>query len=182
MCDNTLVKEELIELPNEWAGNCFGCSTKNEHGLKLKVLLSKNGCVSYTEVPERFCGFDGIVHGGIIATLLDEIAAWTLIVHIKRLCITQEAKIKYFKPVFVNKTIIVESQIKELNDRIVKTLAYIKNLDGLILAESESQWIIPELSTLAKLTRKDVNVIKEMYDRILKSFEDSVKNHIVGWR
>ena len=180
MCDNVLVKEELIEIPNEWAGNCFGCSTKNEHGLKLKVLLSDNGCVSYTKVSEEFCGFDGIVHGGIIATLLDEIAAWTLVVHIKKLCVTQEAKIKYFKPVFVNKTIMVEGQIKELNDRSVKTIAYVKNLDGTILAQSESTWIVPELQMLAKLTGKDVDAIKEMYNKFMKPIEGFKKKSVLG--
>jgi len=111
---------------------------------------------------------------------LDEIAAWTLVVHIKKLCVTQEAKIKYFKPVFVNKTIMVEGQIKELNDRSVKTIAYIKNLDGTILAESESSWIVPELQMLAKLTGKDVDAIKEMYNKFMKPIEGFKEKSVLG--
>ena len=96
MCCNDMFEEGLVELPNNWLGKCFGCSPKNPDGLHMKVLMTKDRCISYINVPEKFCGFDGIVHGGIIATILDEIAAWTLIVHIKKLCITQEAQIKYF--------------------------------------------------------------------------------------
>ena len=88
MSKSSLIKEGLVELPNNWLGHCFGCSPKNPDGLQMKVLMSREGCISYIKVPEKFSGFDGIVHGGIIATLLDEIAAWTLLVHIKKLCLS----------------------------------------------------------------------------------------------
>ncbi|MFX0023841.1 MAG: PaaI family thioesterase [Candidatus Hermodarchaeota archaeon] len=169
-CNNSF-EENLVELPNNWPGKCFGCSTKNEYGLHLKVLMSENGCISYTRVPEKFCGFDGIVHGGIIATLLDEISAWTLIVHMKKLCITQEAKIKYYRPVLVNSAISVEGKIKERSEHEVKTISYIKNIKGNLLAESESQWTIPDLETLAKITRNDIGIITNMYNRFIEPIE-----------
>ncbi|MFX1380676.1 MAG: PaaI family thioesterase [Promethearchaeota archaeon] len=169
-CNNAF-EDGLIELPNNWPGNCFGCSPRNENGLKLKVLMSNQGCISYTSISENFCGFDGIVHGGIIATLLDEISAWTLVVHLKKLCITQEAKIKYYKPVFVNIAISIEGQIVEKNNIEVKTISYIKDYKGNILAECESHWIVPTLQILANLTGRDPAIIEGMYNRFMEPIE-----------
>jgi len=173
-----MFKDELVELPNNWPGNCFGCSPRNQFGLHLKVFMSKHGCVSFTKIPEKFCGFDGIVHGGIVATLLDEISAWTLVIHIKKLCITQEAKIKYYKPIFVNTAITVEGKIKERNNFGVKTISYVKNIKGDILAEGESNWIIPDLRTLAKVTGKELFIVEDMYNRFMEPIELITKKKI----
>gem|GEM_PF-4431615 len=52
-------------MPNLWPGNCFACSPRNRYGLKLIFFRTEQG----------------IAHGGIVATLLDEVAAWALIAH-----------------------------------------------------------------------------------------------------
>ena len=178
MLKKELVEDELVEIPNYWPGNCFGCSPKNQYGLQLKVYLSDEGCFSLTTVSENYVGFEGIVHGGIIATLLDEIAAWTLIVHIQKLCMTQEAKIRYYRPVRINTPIVIEGKIIEVGECDVKTMAYIKDMDGNILTECESYWKIPDLKTLAKLTGKNDAQIEELYDSFIKPVELFKKERI----
>jgi uncharacterized protein (TIGR00369 family) len=167
-------------IPNQWLGNCFGCSQKNQDGLQLQVHLSEDRCYSNTIVSEKFCGFDGIVHGGIIATLLDEISAWTLVVHISKLCVTQETKLRYYYPVATNKPITVEAKIINQTENNALTRSFIKNMDGKILAESESKWFIPDFKTLAKLTGKDESSIREMYNRFMIPIEklkrEKIKN------
>jgi hypothetical protein len=76
------------EIPNYWQGHCFGCSQTNTHGLQLRFWLSGEGCFTRCTIPERLCGWDGLVHGGIVAALLDEVAAWTIIARLGRLGIT----------------------------------------------------------------------------------------------
>ena len=133
----------------------------------MKVYYSETGCVSHLVVPEHYCGFEGLVHGGIIATILDEIAAWTLILHLNKLGITQTVKIDYLKPVYINQGIIAEGIIKEHKDNFVSTNALIKNQKGDILANCESNWVLPEINTIAKITRKEPKVIEEMLETAL---------------
>ena len=56
-------------VPNQWGGFCFGCSKKNDHGLKLNFYIYGNDienlqCVSKLSIPRYYCGFDGIAQGG----------------------------------------------------------------------------------------------------------------------
>ena len=54
--------------------NCFGCSASNRDGLQMRFRTLPGGHVeSHTVVRDSFCGVDGVVHGGIQATLLDEV-------------------------------------------------------------------------------------------------------------
>ena len=163
--------KELITIPNMWSGNCFGCSPKNKYGLQMKVCYSENGCISHLVIPEYYCGFEGLVHGGIIATILDEISAWTLIVYLKRLGVTQTAQIHYLKPVYVNQVIIAKGRIKQHKDNFVITEAIIKNQKGDILAKYESNWILPTIETIAKITKKEPKVIKNMLENVLVPIE-----------
>ncbi|MFX0070171.1 MAG: PaaI family thioesterase [Candidatus Hermodarchaeota archaeon] len=165
--DTNLPRSRSDTLPNLWAGNCFGCSPKNQYGLKLQIRLTDNGCISYAKVPDQYCGFDGIVHGGIIATLLDEISAWTLIIRTLKLGVTQKATVKYYKPVPVNTSVIVEGFLANVNEYTAKTRSYIKDLDGKVLAECSSNWLFPGFETLAKITGKSTVFIEDMFNTFI---------------
>ncbi|MEZ5176222.1 MAG: PaaI family thioesterase [Acidimicrobiia bacterium] len=66
----------IAALRREYA-RCFGCGADNAIGLHLDGFTVDNGTVTVPFVPrQEFSGFDGILHGGVIATALDEIAAW----------------------------------------------------------------------------------------------------------
>jgi uncharacterized protein (TIGR00369 family) len=66
-------REKLIPLPHTAQNHCFGCGEANPGGLRLEFLLAEDGSVvSLPQVPNAFEGPPGFLHGGIIATLLDE--------------------------------------------------------------------------------------------------------------
>ncbi|MGN6674071.1 MAG: PaaI family thioesterase, partial [Thermomicrobiales bacterium] len=51
---------------------CFACGTRNADGLGLVFRQEGDTIVTEFTPDERFQGFPGVVHGGILATLLDE--------------------------------------------------------------------------------------------------------------
>ena len=54
--------------------NCFVCGVENTYGLNLSFYSTKLGEVTVeTVVPDRFQGYPGVVHGGIVASLVDEV-------------------------------------------------------------------------------------------------------------
>ena len=55
---------------------CFVCGIQNPVGLHLSIYNDPdNHCIySIVEVPEHFQGYPGVVHGGIVATMLDEVS------------------------------------------------------------------------------------------------------------
>jgi uncharacterized protein (TIGR00369 family) len=65
--------ENLIPFAHTAQNRCFGCGPANLAGLHLEFLLAKDGTVVCpATIPATFDGHPGYLHGGIIATLLDE--------------------------------------------------------------------------------------------------------------
>lgn len=155
-------------MPNTWSGFCFGCSSKNEHGLKLKFWPSKRGCFSYYTIPEYLCGYEKIAHGGIIATLLDEVAAWSIGRIILRFGITKESRIKYLKPVPIGMEVKLEGIVTEFDEFQAKTRAMIKSQNGEVLAECMSIWKIPTFKELAKMTNMDEITVRKMVENSIQ--------------
>jgi acyl-coenzyme A thioesterase PaaI-like protein len=66
-------KEHLKPFAHAPQNRCFGCGPANPTGLHLEFLIAPDGAVvSFPAVGENFEGHPGYLHGGIIATLLDE--------------------------------------------------------------------------------------------------------------
>jgi hypothetical protein len=61
-------------------GNCFACGSRNPQGLHLCFETGPDGCVAAPWQPSPiFQGYEGIIHGGIISTVLDEAMAKAVI-------------------------------------------------------------------------------------------------------
>ncbi|UCG04485.1 MAG: PaaI family thioesterase [Candidatus Heimdallarchaeota archaeon] len=162
------MEEQKKEIPNSWEFNCFGCSPTNEHGLQLRFYLSKKGCYAEYTVSSYFCGFDQWVHGGIIASMLDEVAAWSIMSHLFRVGITREITTKYLNPVQVNTIIYVEGEIVSSDEKNAIVRSRITSKDGVVLAEAESKWSLPSTSTLAKIAGIDEEELDQLFQRVIK--------------
>jgi acyl-coenzyme A thioesterase PaaI-like protein len=159
-------------IKNPWEGMCFGCSMHNDHGLKLKFWKFQEICYSKFTIPPYMCGFEGIVHGGIIALLLDEISAWTIGVNKHKMGFTLKSTIEYLKVVPVNVEVILRGRIIEENGDILTIESEIL-LENKILAKCTSVWKIPDLNLMAKLTGVEYEKLKGMVSQLV----DTVKTY-----
>ena len=162
-----------IEIPNNWEFNCFGCSPANNHGLKLRFYLSEKGCwVDDYVVPDYFCGFSRWVHGGIISSMLDEVAAWAIISHLFKVGITREIKTKFLHPVPANTQIHVEGEIITSDEKSAFVESRITSKDGVLLAIAESKWSLPSTSTLSKVAGMDKEKLDRMFQRVIQPIQE----------
>ena len=79
--------------------NCFGCSPTNPYGLKCKFVDEGEYITCHWVPSENYQGFFHVLHGGIQATLIDEIASWAIFSHEKTAGVTTEMQVKYRRPV-----------------------------------------------------------------------------------
>ncbi len=152
------------EIPNRWPGQCYGCSPRNPLGLRLRFWRSETGCFTRYVIPEHLCGFDGVAHGGVIAAILDEVSAWTVIACLGRLAITREISIRYHRPVPTGVEIRAEGQIVRRDDRSAVVRARMTLSGGPadeVLAVSTSAWALPKLSSIARMTGLDEQALSE---------------------
>ena len=160
--------DNLNYINNMWLGNCFACSSNNHRGLNMRFFYDTEGISSYLKLHENFCGFEGIAHGGITATILDEIGAWTIFALLKKVAVTQETHIKFLKPVYINQLLKAEGRIISEDDSVI-TFSTLKDENNNILAESENKWLLVSAEVLAKLSNIDTNRVNDMINKALKS-------------
>ena len=119
--------------------HCFVCGVENFNGLQIVFYEDQPGAVrASTTVPGHFQGYPGIVHGGIIAAMLDEVAGRTIIdTDPPRWMVTAKLSIRYRRPVPVEKPLQLFGTLKEDSGFLVKTSSEIRDENGAVLAEAE---------------------------------------------
>lgn len=104
--------------------NCFGCSPGNQLGLRMRFFEEDDYVFSEWKPEPHFAGYKKVLHGGIQATLLDEIASWCVQVKLKTAGVTANLDLRYKKPVFVDQgPLLLKARIEKVEKRIatVKT-------------------------------------------------------------
>ena len=105
--------EKYIQLPNRGDHNCFGCSPVNTSGLQMTFYTNETAVCSEVTVPEHLCGWNNLVHGGVLTTILDEIMSWSAIYLLKRVPMTKSMTVDFFKPIYVGDPLRVEGSVSE---------------------------------------------------------------------
>jgi acyl-coenzyme A thioesterase PaaI-like protein len=135
--------------------NCFACGELNEIGLHLKLNLEPGRCWTELTMPRRVEGWEGIIHGGIVCTILDEVMAWALVSE-DSWGVTARLSVEFRKPVTVGQAIRAEGWITDSRRRIHGTAARILDAEtGVELATAEATYVA------ASETRK--RELKERY-------------------
>ena len=79
--------------------HCFGCGLDNDAGLRIDGFERDGTTVAARFRPgAQHRGFQGVLHGGIVATALDEILAWTAILVARTMAVTATLDLKYRAP------------------------------------------------------------------------------------
>jgi uncharacterized protein (TIGR00369 family) len=77
---------------------CFGCGPNNQHGMQLRFRVEGEEVVTTFEARPGWEGAPGIVHGGLQATLADELGAWTLVGLKHQFGFTTKLDLRYYRP------------------------------------------------------------------------------------
>lgn len=126
-----------MKLQQASSRNCFVCGVENGTGLQMRFFESDTDprivTAEYT-VPKKYQGYPGIVHGGILAAMLDEVTSRTIMRgNPPRFVVTANLSLRYRKPVPVEtplrmvgrvveekgKIIIVDGEMFDLQDRLL---------------------------------------------------------------
>ncbi len=124
--------------------NCFACGSDNPYGLHLKIEFDGDTAVCEFVPDKKWEGYKGIMHGGITATILDEIMVYA--VYKKDLwSVTADFKVKYVKSVPLGEKIIAKGWVKDIRKKLVYCESVITNEKGEILAKGEGRyWVVKE--------------------------------------
>jgi len=104
-------KEHLTPFTHQASNRCFGCGPANPSGLHLEFFLAEDkSVVCLAQVSDHFEGHPGYLHGGVIATLLDEAMSKSVRAR-NALAMTRQLTVDYLRPVPSCAPIRIEGRI-----------------------------------------------------------------------
>ena len=130
---------------------CFACGALNEHGIHLDLHVDGDRCWTELALPDRFQGWDGIAHGGIICTVLDEVMAWSLAAT-DNWGLTARMSVDFKRPVRLGVPIRGEGWVTAVRRRLVETAARIVDpASGELLATATATYVAADAARKAEL-------------------------------
>jgi acyl-coenzyme A thioesterase PaaI-like protein len=130
-----------VELPH--TAGCLVCGRENPHGLHLSLFVDPaTGIVSVDAIPKsHHIGFEGVVHGGWIATVVDEAMVWTAIWASRRSCLAGEFSVRFKRKLEIGQPVIVQTKLVSLRSRLIEIECDIRNAAGDIAVIATGKYV-----------------------------------------
>ena len=135
-------------------GNCFGCSPRNLTGLKMTFEIAPGRVTSKVALGSEFESFPGMIHGGIITTLLDETMAQAALRAGRCPATTTGLRIRYAQVMETNRTYAVIAEAEKPNGDLVRVQGRLETLEGALVAVCDGTFLLwsQERANAGKLT------------------------------
>lgn len=132
--------------------SCFVCGESNASGLNLRFATDgREVRTHFTPRPEHI-GFKGVVHGGILATLLDEVMAWACVAQTKRFAFCAELNVRFIKPAQPGTELLATAELTaNRRDKIFEARAELKDHTGQIIASATGKYLPIKEADLAEM-------------------------------
>jgi acyl-coenzyme A thioesterase PaaI-like protein len=134
--------------------HCFACGTLNETGMRLDLHVERGRSWVELTLEPRFQGWDGIAHGGILCTILDEVMAWALVGE-DNWGLTARLNVDFKRTVEVGQALRGEGWITRSRRRVVDTAGHVVDArTGALLATATGVYLAADERRKAELRRR----------------------------
>jgi acyl-coenzyme A thioesterase PaaI-like protein len=134
--------------------HCFACGTLNETGMRLDLHVERGRSWVELTLEPRFQGWDGIAHGGILCTILDEVMAWALVGE-DNWGLTARLNVDFKRTVVVGQALRAEGWITRSRRRVVDTAGHVVDArTGAVLATATGVYLAADERRKAELRRR----------------------------
>lgn len=143
--------------------NCFACSPYNQGGLKLEFWENGDEVITKWNPEKQYEGWVGVLHGGIQATLLDEIGGWVVMLKLATTGVTSGMNVEYLKPVLVEKgELTIKGRLIEHKGRNAKIACTLLNGEGVECAKAQvNYFVFPEKIAKARYNYPGIEAFHE---------------------
>lgn len=122
-------------------GRCFACGPENEIGLRLRFeRAGEDGVRARTMLRPEFQGWQGIAHGGVALSLLDEAMAHAAGAAGHR-GVTASLNARFRKPVPLGVPLTIQGRVKWTRRNVLELSASVADESGAVLVEAEGRFV-----------------------------------------
>jgi acyl-coenzyme A thioesterase PaaI-like protein len=124
---------------------CFVCGRDNPTGLHMHFFTDGDGCVHADYIPRaEQQGYPGVMHGGLLTTMLDELIGRTAIAS-DLWCMTAKLEVRFRKPVPIGEPLKLKGEITNKSGRLLQGRGEIRLADGSLAVEARGTYLrIPD--------------------------------------
>ena len=137
--------------PRAYDQVCFACGDRNPHGLRMRFQLDPDAPPQDATVLCRYHpreadqGFPGVLHGGILVTLMDESMAWAMWAKSEALGVTAKMDVRYRRPAPAGVHLLVRARVLTDRGRRLEVESTVSTEDGSRIAEATALFLrLPE--------------------------------------
>lgn len=110
----------------------------------IRAKKDESVSVVFLHLGRGVCGHDGIVHGGLLATLLDETLARTAISNLpEKVGVTANLSLNYRAPTMADQFVVIKTSLQEVKGRKATVTGRVEDLDGTLLVEATAIFVQP---------------------------------------
>jgi len=120
--------------------HCFACGGTNPIGMRLKIEIGQDMSRATWVAGDDFVGWSDKIHGGIIATLLDEVMAWAPSSN-DAWAVTAEMTIRYRSPAAPGEELRAVGRVVGRRRRIYDVTGEVRGADGRVIAEGSGKYL-----------------------------------------
>jgi uncharacterized protein (TIGR00369 family) len=120
---------------------CFVCGTQNSGGLNLVFSFRDSKASAEFTLLRTFQGYKDIVHGGIVAAILDEAMIKAVLAQGIR-AVTAEITVRFRNPLHTDEKAVVEAEIVKKGEKLIEAKAHIIGPDSRTIAEGKGKLYI----------------------------------------
>ena len=120
---------------------CFCCGRENSAGLGLRFLGDENGIKAEFTPGDQHTSFVGVVHGGLLGTVLDEAMGWAASYSNGVMCMAAELKYRYSRPVPVGVKLTVTAELVSSRRNLITARGEIRGPSGELFVRGEGKFL-----------------------------------------
>lgn len=120
---------------------CFVCGEENGCGLKLRFRTDGERVWTVLTPAERYMGYAGITHGGILTAVLDETMGWAPAVRTGRFCMAVELTIELRRSVPIGRQVTVMGEMTDVSRRIWEGKGEIRDDEGTLYVRGRGRFM-----------------------------------------
>ena len=125
-------------------GYCFACGKENPVGLHLEFNFENDRLTTTKTLPREFQGYEGISHGGIVTTLMDEAMSKFVQMKYHKEGLTGRLEVRFHHPTPTEKILKITAWEESKRRNIILTKATVELEDGTLTAEASAKFAVVE--------------------------------------
>ena len=139
-----MIRTDMKRITNPWRGmegyRCYGCDPHSEQGLRMEFYEDGEEIVSVWHPRPEFQGWVDTLHGGVQATLADEISSWVVFRKFRTSGVTSRMEVRYHKPIRTSaERVVLRAAVRPQRRNLVEI--GVRIFDGAGTLCTEATWL-----------------------------------------